>query len=39
LLWSLARGLGDAWTPGVAASWRKAYGIISTFMIEHGSPN
>ena len=39
LMWSLARGLGDAWTPGVAASWRKAYGIISTFMIEHGRPH
>jgi hemoglobin-like flavoprotein len=39
LLWSLARGLGENWTPGVAASWRKAYGIISTFMIEHGPSN
>jgi hemoglobin-like flavoprotein len=36
LLWSLERGLGDAWTPGVAASWSKAYGVISAFMIEHG---
>lgn len=39
LLWSLERGLGEAWTPGVAASWNKAYGIISTFMIEHGPRN
>jgi hemoglobin-like flavoprotein len=36
LLWSLERGLGSNWTPGVAASWSKAYGIISAFMIEHG---
>ena len=36
LFWSLERGLGDNWTPGVAASWGKAYGVISTFMIERG---
>jgi hemoglobin-like flavoprotein len=39
LLWSLERGLGPAWTPGVAASWTKAYGMISGFMIEHGRRN
>jgi hemoglobin-like flavoprotein len=39
LLWSLERGLGKDWTPGVAASWSKAYGVISTFMIEHGPHN
>ena len=39
LLWSLERGLGDAWTPSVAASWSKAYGVISAFMIEHGPRN
>jgi hemoglobin-like flavoprotein len=39
LMWSLERGLGDQWTPGVAESWSKAYGIISTFMIEHGRRN
>ena len=39
LLWSLERGLGDKWTPVVAASWIKAYGMISTFMIEHGQRN
>ena len=37
LLWRLERGLGEHWTPGVAASWTKAYGIVSTFMIEHGA--
>src|SRR4051812_9850684 len=39
LLWSLERGLGEDWTPGVAASWTKAYSIVSTFMIEHGARN
>jgi hemoglobin-like flavoprotein len=33
LLWSLERGLGADWSPSVAASWRKAYGIVSNFMI------
>jgi hemoglobin-like flavoprotein len=36
LLWSLERGLGEQWTPGVAASWSKAYGMISAVMIERG---
>ena len=39
LLWSLERGLGEDWTPGVTASWSKAYGIVSNFMIEHGARN
>ena len=39
LLWSLKRGLGEAWTPGVAASWSKAYGIVSGMMIEHAPRN
>ena len=34
LLWSLEEGLGPRWTPSVAASWRKAYGIVSDHMIE-----
>jgi hemoglobin-like flavoprotein len=33
LLWSLEQGLGDDWTPPVAASWSKAYGVISAIMI------
>ena len=37
LLWSLERGLGAGWTPDVAASWSKAYGIVSNFMIHHGA--
>src|SRR5262245_56294325 len=39
LLWSLERGLGESWTPDVAASWSKAYGIVSNFMIAHGARN
>jgi hemoglobin-like flavoprotein len=34
LLWSLEQGLGRNWTPSVAASWSKAYGLVSNFMIE-----
>jgi nitric oxide dioxygenase len=34
LLWSLEQGLGPDWNPSVAAAWRKAYGLVSGFMIE-----
>lgn len=34
LLWTLERGLGDAWTPDVAAAWTAAYGTLSGFMIS-----
>ena len=34
LLWTLEKGLGDAWTPDVAAAWKAAYGTLSTFMIS-----
>jgi hemoglobin-like flavoprotein len=33
LLWSLEQGLGAHWTPSVAASWRKAYDLLSNHMI------
>ena len=33
LLWMLERGLGDAWTPDVAAAWVAAYTVLSEFMI------
>ena len=33
LLWTLEKGLGEAWTPEVAAAWTAAYGTLSTFMI------
>jgi hemoglobin-like flavoprotein len=34
LLWTLEKGLGEAWTPAVAAAWTAAYGTLSTFMIS-----
>ena len=34
LLWTLEKGLGEAWTPEVASAWTAAYGTLSTFMIS-----
>ena len=34
LLWTLEKGLGEAWTPAVAAAWTAAYSTLSTFMIS-----
>lgn len=34
LLWTLERGLGDAWTADVADAWTAAYSTLSGFMIE-----
>ncbi|GLR88999.1 hemoglobin [Bradyrhizobium iriomotense] len=34
LLWTLEKGLGEAWTPDVAAAWTAAYGLLSNFMIS-----
>jgi len=34
LLWTLEKGLGEAWTPVVAAAWSAAYGTLSGFMIS-----
>ncbi|WP_398478800.1 globin family protein [Tardiphaga sp.] len=33
LLWTLEKGLGDAWTPDLADAWATAYGTLSNFMI------
>ena len=33
LLWTLERGLGDAWTEEVADIWAAAYGTLSSYMI------
>jgi hemoglobin-like flavoprotein len=33
LLWTLEKGLGEAWTPDVAAAWTTAYGTLSAYMI------
>jgi len=40
LLWTLERGLGEAWTPEVAAAWTAAYGTLSGYMISeaYGRP-
>ena len=40
LLWTLEKGLGEAWTPEVAAAWTTAYGTLSGFMISeaYGRP-
>jgi nitric oxide dioxygenase len=34
LLWTLEKGLGDAWTPEVAEAWTAAYGTLSGYMIQ-----
>src|SRR5213076_1467999 len=34
LLWTLEKGLGEAWTPDVAAAWTTAYGVLSGYMIS-----
>jgi hemoglobin-like flavoprotein len=40
LLWTLEKGLGDAWTPEVASAWTAAYGTLSGYMISqaYGRP-
>jgi nitric oxide dioxygenase len=34
LLWTLEQGLGEAWTPELAAAWTAAYGTLSGYMIS-----
>jgi hemoglobin-like flavoprotein len=40
LLWTLEKGLGDAWTPELAGAWSAAYETLSRFMIAeaYGRP-
>ena len=40
LLWTLEKGLGDAWTEDVADAWTAAYTLLSGFMINqaYGRP-
>lgn len=40
LLWTLEKGLGEAWTPEVAEAWTTAYGTLSGYMIgeAYGHP-
>ena len=34
LLWTLQKGLGQAFTPDVRAAWTEAYGTLATVMIQ-----
>ena len=34
LLWTLDKGLGEGWTPDVAAAWQRAYATLSSYMIS-----
>lgn len=34
LLWTLEKGLGEAWTPELADAWATAYGTLSGYMIS-----
>ena len=34
LLWTLEKGLGEAWTPELADAWTAAYRTLSGFMIS-----
>lgn len=34
LLWTLARGLGEDFTPAARAAWEKAYGALAATMLE-----
>jgi hemoglobin-like flavoprotein len=34
LLWTLEKGLGEGWTPEIAAAWTAAYGTLSGYMIS-----
>jgi hemoglobin-like flavoprotein len=38
LLWTLEKGLGDAWTKDVADAWVQAYTTLSGFMIAEAYP-
>ena len=38
LLWTLEKGLGEAWTPETAAAWTAAYGTLSGYMIAEAWP-
>jgi hemoglobin-like flavoprotein len=39
LLWTLEKGLGEAWTPELADAWTGAYTTLSGFMISEAYPN
>jgi hemoglobin-like flavoprotein len=39
LLWTLERGLGEQWTPQLAAAWTEAYTVLANFMISEAWPH
>ncbi|MGY4310063.1 hemoglobin-like flavoprotein [Bradyrhizobium sp. USDA 4369] len=39
LLWTLEKGLGEAWTPEVAEAWTAAYATLSGYMISEAYGN
>jgi nitric oxide dioxygenase len=38
LLWTLEKGLGEAWTPELADAWTDAYTTLSGYMISEAYP-
>src|SRR6059058_298048 len=34
LLWTLEKGLGEAWTPELSKAWTDVYGVLSGYMIS-----
>jgi hemoglobin-like flavoprotein len=38
LLWTLERGLGDAFTPATREAWAQAYGILADVMKGASAP-
>jgi len=34
LLWTLGKGLGEAWTPELQTAWTSAYGVLSGYMVS-----
>ena len=34
LLWTLEKGLGEAWTPELDTAWTDAYGVLSGYMMS-----
>lgn len=39
LLWTLEKGLGEAWTADVASAWTTAYATLSGFMVSEAYGN
>jgi nitric oxide dioxygenase len=37
LLWTLEKGLGEAWNPELAEAWTAAYGTLSGYMISEAN--